>query len=130
EDIVKALTNFKDERLVEPLIDAFANSRTRLLTRSGIADSLAKIGNQRARHFLLETLKHGDDEARYTVADALEYNWFRDKRVVAALLAILNDPSQSLRLRGKAIITLGRRALTGYTSRSAIEPLLKALADD
>jgi len=118
EEAAKALGQIRDERVVEPLIEALKDEAKTVRNRA--AQSLGRIGDGRAVEPLIEAL---NDEEWMVKRDALwALGMIGDERAVEPLINILQD--KSVDGRSGAVGALGK-----IGDERAIEPLIEALQD-
>jgi len=104
---------------VEGLIKILKYGKSKY-SRWEAAESLGNIGDNKAVHILIETLKDKKLYVRWKAAEALgEIN---DYRAVEPLIEVLNDKAEDWSVRKNAAEALGK-----IGDNRAVEPLIEAL---
>jgi HEAT repeat protein len=103
EDAASVLGEIKDERAVEPLIEALSHKAPGIIIVA--AKALGEIGDKRAIEPLTRAYHHPKVYVRYPIVIALS-QFKDDERALMALEEVLRDPDPDL--RRIAAIALGK----------------------
>lgn len=117
-DIISALSNFKDDRVLDIMIQCLKDRDSNV--RRIAASALWKSGGERAIEPLIEALNDEESTVRYCAVSALD--GVTDERVIEPLIKALKDEDDMVR-------TVAASALGKIKDERAIEALKEALND-